>query len=810
MTNGARLFFMTLLCVWMLCGAGCGDARAQTPATQDELYLEVTLNGEATGIILRFTQGKKGLRSTGQNLRDLGLDPQLFGVAGRDEFDLDEANGLSYTYDAARQTISLQVADALRVPFELAARQVRQAMPASAARGALLNYDAYLQLGKAWRQSSVHELRYFDQDGVFSSSGVLNLTSGDQTRRAEYVRFDSYWTRSDPATLQTWQVGDVITSSLPWTRSMRLGGVQWRKNFDLRPDLLTFPVAALKGSAVVPTALSLYVNGVQQIQTEVPSGPFVISQMSGLNGAGQATIVTRDAAGRTVSTTLPLYVDTRLLSVGLLDYGIELGAPRRNYSIRSFSYASSPALNASLRYGASDALTLEAHAEAGRGVVNAGGGVLWRLGQFGVVNATAAASAGSGAGGGAVTGTAAAPVVLPGSGRGWQGGLGYQYIRAGFSVDAQTLRATPRYSDLATTEGSPLATRSDRFSLNLALSTRQSLGLSLISFHSPLAEPARIASVSYSATLPGGAFFSVSAFRDRRVAGAHGVSANLSFAFDNRVAASANMAHQQDRRTDGPLAGQPERSRSRSYTVSRAPEFGGGLGWVLQKGNLNDTRYDQAQLQYLGRSGQLSAITLNNGSTRSTALDLSGALVLMDGSLQTARQTGGGFALVSTDGVPNVPVWHENRPIGVTDSGGHLLVPNLLPYAANQIGIDVSGLPVDARISRTRQIVTPRLLTGVLARFPVERYTAASIIVHGEDGKPLAPGLAVLHTASGAASVLGYDGMAFIDNLQDDNVLLIGSGERQCAVRFPYQYQKGSGALPVIGPLVCRPPGKVQ
>jgi outer membrane usher protein len=62
---------------------------------------------------LRFTRGKtSGLRSSVQNLRDLELDPKLFGVDGQQEFDLDSVKGLSYSYDPARQTIALRVDDA--------------------------------------------------------------------------------------------------------------------------------------------------------------------------------------------------------------------------------------------------------------------------------------------------------------------------------------------------------------------------------------------------------------------------------------------------------------------------------------------------------------------------------------------------------------------------------------------------------------------------------------------------------------------------------------------------------------------------
>jgi outer membrane usher protein len=171
---------------------------------------------------------------------------------------------------------------------------------------------------------------------------------------------------SDPDTLETWTVGDLISSSLTWTRSLRMGGVQWKRSFDLRPDLLTFPSAALGGSAVVPSAVTLYINGVRQVETAVPSGPFIINQVAGINGAGQATLVTRDASRRAVSTTLPLYVDTRMLAAGLTDYSVELGVLRRRYTTASFDYAQTPAASASLRRGLSDSLTLEAHGEGGR------------------------------------------------------------------------------------------------------------------------------------------------------------------------------------------------------------------------------------------------------------------------------------------------------------------------------------------------------------------------------------------------------------------------------------------------------------
>lgn len=157
---------------------------------------------------------------------------------------------------------------------------------------------------------------------------------------------------------------------------------------------MTFPIPSLAGSAAVPSAVDLYINNVRQYTGNVPSGPFIIHDVPGITGAGQATVITRDALGRTVATSVPLYVDTRMLSAGLSSYSFEAGFLRRNYGLQSFDYDARPAVSGSLRRGISNALTVEGHAEATGGVVNAGVGALLRLGYAGVLSGAVAGSAG--------------------------------------------------------------------------------------------------------------------------------------------------------------------------------------------------------------------------------------------------------------------------------------------------------------------------------------------------------------------------------------------------------------------------------
>jgi len=757
------------------------DLSAIPPAAAvTELYLEVSLNGDKTGLVAPFKQGPQGLRSSVQNLRDLGLDPDALGLAGQDEFALDAVPGLSYKFDPALQTIALVLADRLRKPVQLNARSVRASGSGSADPGLLLNYDLVGQVGGNARVAALNELRAFGALGVLSTSGNAILKGKGQ----RYIRYDTSWSWSDPATLQTLQVGDFVSPSLNWTRALRMGGVEWRRNFDLRPDLLTYPLASMGGSAVVPSSVSLYVNGMEQYRAEVPGGPFVIDQVAGLNGAGQATVVTRDALGRQVATSLPLYVDTRLMAQGLSDFAVAAGMLRRDYGIRSFRYAGSPAVTGSLRHGVSDAVTLEAHAEVGAGIVNGGAGAMLRLGEAGgVVSGSLAGSSGNGG------------VNGQGAGQGVQASLGYQYIAPRFSVDVQSTRASAGYADLGTAEGSPVIAVNDRASVNLNLKQAGSASLSFVHYRTPGQMATRLAALAWSRPLGYGAFISVSGFQDLAQRENRGFSATLSMSLGERTSLSASSGRQ------GGL-------RSTSLNASRAPDFAGGWGWNVQKSDSAGLDVAQAQVQYLGNAGQFSATTLHAGNTNTSSLGLSGSLVAMDGTVLAARHIGRGFALVST-GLADVPVSHENRLLGRTGDDGRLLVPDLMPYTTNRIAIDPSNLPADMRLERTALEVVPMAGAGVVAGFRVERYRAATVIVHGADGKPVAVGtpvrlLAKAAGADGTLSVVGYDGVVFLDNLQDANDIVVGEGARACTLHVDYQPGVG-GQLPVIGPLRCLP-----
>jgi outer membrane usher protein len=736
-----------------------------------DLYLEVMLNGQRTSLIAHFRERDGKLNASAKDLNDIGIATDKLGAVDGASLELDRIPGLRYRYDAAAQSIDLEVPDAIRKPYTFDTRELTATPNATSSRGFLINYDAFAQTQSNAQLALWSEARYFDPAGVLSNTGIAYLYS-DLHR---YVRYDTSWSMSNPATLSTTQFGDTISSSLDWTRSFRIAGFQWRSNFALRPDLVTFPLQSLSGTAVVPSAVDLYINNVRQFSGNVPSGPFIVNNVPGITGAGEATVITHDALGRTLSTTLPLYVDTRMLAAGLSSYSFEAGFLRRNYGVESFSYDPRPAVSATARRGVSDSLTLEGHAEATGGLVNAGAGALVRMGMAGVINGSVSASAGK------LTGT--------------QLGLGYQLIEPHFSIDAQTLRAYGNYGDLGARDGTPVPTATDRVTLALPFFSRQTVSVSYIGYRFPGIPSSRIGSLSYTVNFGNLASLTVSTYKDFLQHDAQGVFLTASFGLGNNAAINTSVGRQNGQST---------------YNVNaqRPPDYAGGWGWGVQAGGTGAIAYRQAQAQYLGKYGEVTAIAQDIDRQASASLDMSGAIVFMDRTVQPARRIDDGFALVSTDGVANVPVLHENRVIGTTDSGGHLLIPDLNAYQHNQVAIDSMNLPADARIATINMDLVPKSHAGVLASFRVSRYSAASVILRDADGKLMPPGTRVHHVESGADTIVGYDGLTFIEKLQADNHLQIdngseGPGAVRCSVEFSYE-RPADGTLPTIGPLTCR------
>lgn len=255
---------------------------------------------------------------------------------------VDRIDGVAVRYDSVAQRLEVDMPAQWLPAQHLGSGAGQDPAPIAPGRGVVLNYDLYASHveGGSASLSLWNEQRWFGAWGVLSNTGIVRRggrLSWAGTGQG-YLRYDTSWRWADRARVRTLIVGDLITGALPWGRAVRIGGVQIARSFEIRPDLVPFPVPSFAGEAAVPSSVDLFLNGQRTASEQVQPGPFVFNTLPYVNGAGEAALVTTDALGRQVQTTLPFYVSSTLLKPGTSDYSLAAGALRRGYGIESFGY----------------------------------------------------------------------------------------------------------------------------------------------------------------------------------------------------------------------------------------------------------------------------------------------------------------------------------------------------------------------------------------------------------------------------------------------------------------------------------------
>jgi len=747
-----------------------GGAYAAVHGAED-LYLDVTLNGTAKGLVhFGFRDGR--LWATAATLRQLGF---VLPANTLDPLPLDSLKGVRVDYDASRQRVGLTVPLSL---LKLATTVLQvpgsgEMAKASASPGLLLNYDVY----GTWGEHAHGNLNAYDELRAFGGAGVFSTTSLTQTAHDERgwhgrsVRLDTSWSTSFPDSMVTLRVGDTLSGYTSWSRATRIAGVQVSRNFALQPYRVTAPLPTFMGSATLPSDVELYVNGIQQYSGEVPAGPFQLSTMPNISGAGQAQVVLTDALGRATTLEFPLYAAHQLLQRGLSDWSAEVGVVRQNYGLRSFDYGRDAVGSGTYRYGISDSFTLEGHGEATAGLLNGGMGGSWLLGRGGILSASTAVSHSQGR-------------------TGSQFGASYNWRNNNFNLLLQGTRNNAAFRDVASLSGAPLPRLSAQALVGYSTGDTGDFGVSYLHLRYPGNPATRYASAYWFKTLGPAMSLNLSVNQNLDRRRDRSIFLGFTMSLDNFTSFSASVTR--------------DRGRTGFGAEVNRPVLGSeGFGWRAQaragdgfNGGLAEAIYSTPTVDLRGGVNAIGGDSYAYGST-------DGSLVLMGGHTFASRRIDDGFAVVSTDGISDVPVLLENRVVGKTDDHGMLLVTPLNAYQSNQLAIDPMRLPADMRIDAVKLNATPSDRAGTLVRFSMQPVRAASIVLQDAEGKPLPVGSkARLEGAGGKGDIVGFDGVLYLDNLSDRNVIDVDTTDGSCQVRF--DYPRNAGAIPQIGPLTCR------
>ncbi len=772
-----------------------GDAQAQ------ELYLDVVLNRVRTGKVARFEVRDQQLWSDAATLSDIGLRvPQGIAESPETLLPLASIPGLSVDYDARGQRVRLQAPVALlsapRAQVQTPPTRAARVNPDEQLRGLVVNYDLYGQQSRA--QSNVTSLSAFTDMrlmGVASGfvgntmisrsvSGLDNTAASNSAQRGT-VRLDTQWQRDFQDSMTTLTVGDTVTGGLTWTRPTRIGGIRLSRNFSLQPYRLTTPLAQFQDEAALPSTVDLYLNGLRQSTQQVLPGQFTLNGIPTLSGVGNAQMVITDINGQQRSVNMPLYGASQLLQKGLSDWSIELGSVRQNYGQRSFDYRSSPMLSASGRYGLSNRLTLESHIEADAHVRMLGAGGAWLLGaQGGVVNAALAAS--SHAGNTGATGQ--------------QASLGYQWSSSLWNASFSSTRRNAAFRDVASMDGGIAPARGTDQAFIGTNTSWGTFGAGYVGQTYADGTRARYANLSWSRQIGRDVNVNVNAMRDLEGKNGTSVYVSMSIALERFLSVTTSARHSPG-----------QSSAVLGATQSPSSDIG-GWGWRAEA-SVGDSRYAQAQINHLGNYGQWTAGVMHqpglHGAANSTTAYAStnGGVLWTEGHVYPMRTATDAFALVSTDGIANVPVRLENRLIGETNAQGYLLVDRLNAWQRNQLSIDTLNLSPDLHIAEVQQSAVPQSRGGVLARFAMRPVSNLQMSLKDQRGTYLPAGgdiwLGTSDEPHRTSLVIGFDGLVFVEDAPA-NAQLEATTQNGTTSRVPLPETSQGSGWQDLGELTCR------
>ncbi|WP_162993382.1 fimbria/pilus outer membrane usher protein [Asaia bogorensis] len=762
------------------------------------LHLDVILNGRDTGHVVPVTMQQKRYAVSHATLRLLGLGMRITDHTP-DPVDPTEIGALVVRYEPATQRLILDVPPQW-LPRQILTRQgQRSPTKAQASLGAIVNYDAYAtQAAHSDSLSLWSEQRLFGRFGTLSNTGVMQFGAAHGFFHGEsdvtYHRYDTTWSYSDQKRVATAEAGDILTKALAWSNTMRLGGLQISRNFAIRPDIITYPLPQFSGQASVPTSIDLLINGVQTMHDNVQPGPYSLTNIPYINGAGEATVVTTDALGRRTESSIPFYVASTLLRPGFSDYTLSLGAQRRRYGLSDMDYGPLN-LDASYRRGILPDLTLESHFEGSAHLALSGLGILARLGpQFGVVNLAGSVSHRPDNTGAFDEGR------LPTNGH--QLVVGYQYTHGRITLSAQKIWRSRGFADLSTYEPGliRLPRRSLQANASLVLPHFGSFSAGYFDVAPAAGERTRFATLGD--TLPLWRNVSLSLMANRYLGGQGSREsgwagyAQIVIPFGTYGTASAGWSRQ------------AEGSSLAQLSASRSVAPGGGFGWnanyqhASAADKISSPGSVQASLTWRNTVTQLQGGVYGPVNDTTRWAEAQGSLAVMDNTVFAGNRVSDAFAVISTDGIADVPVRYENQIVGRTGKDGHLLVPYAISYYPAKYEIDTLALSPDLQVPQVEQRVAIQYGSGYLVHFPVRRTRAALIHLNDEKGNPLPIGTRV--EAGSRIIYVGWGGISYVPDLTGVRILkaYLSSGRTCMAeIRTLPAAVKGVRRL---APLVCR------
>jgi outer membrane usher protein len=741
------------------------------------VWLDVVINGQHPGTTLFLQDGDGRLWARGEDLKTWRLpiphgEPLI--DSGDNYYALDSLPGLVYQIDEATQSVSINAPAGLFNETVIDQQRSRAATPDHSHPGAFLNYDLIVartpeDTGAVRTDiTGLFEFGMFNRWGMGTTSFVRPIPAVDDN----LIRLDTTWTQDRPDALASLRMGDSISGTSSWSGAVHFGGVQWSTDFTTQPGLVTTPLAGIRGEAVLPSTVDLYVNNALRLETSVPPGPFAINDLPVISGQGEARIVVQNVLGQQQIITVPYYASPSLLRAGLSSFSYEVGVARDNYGLTSDDYGRSLAAGTQ-RYGFNDTFTGELHAELLRDQQTMGVGGVWLAHGFAVLNAAVGESHSA---------RGDSPLLQ----------LGVERDSHNFSFGASARFANDKYVQLGMlpTELAPVRVLQGFFSLPMP--ARGSLGVNYIQQDYRDRTPVHLLSSQASWPVSHNGFLSFTALKPIRGDGSTGGGATL----------GVNVIFSLGSRTSiGTSASRQGESSQEQVQVQQNLPAGRGFGYRLAVGAGSADPWD-ATLNYQTDFGTYALHSVRVDNQTSYSAEAQGGVAMLDDEFFLSRKLDQSFAVVRVGDYPNVRVYADNQEVAVTDASGTALVPHIRAYERNPVSIEQADLPLDVEFSDLQKDAVPYRRSGVLVSFDVKPSDGALLLLVQEDGTPVPAGAVVQIAGAGEEFPVGMHGEAYVTGLSKASSISVTGTDQSCEITV--NFVPSADPLPKLGPYVCR------
>lgn len=623
-------------------------------------------------------------------LQQLGLQQdRLQKHSAQTQFCSVTTNEIQSEQDFALQAIKLTVPASYFIDAQLSQPH---AIPSKAELGGFLNYDVlYARYDNYNELNGLAELGIFKDYWIFKN-GMMYRKEAEQDQD-KLLRLNTSFEIEFPSRYQRLTLGDNTSVYNPLLDTFRFGGVSFGSNFSSYPDFIYWNVPTLRGSAVLPSTVDLYINGINLYQQQVTPGHYTLNTGANIQQSGEAQVVVEDVLGNRTVQSFPVYVTTQLLKPGLNEYNFSAGKLRYDYDYVSDDYREFFG-NLYFRRGITDSTTLGTNLSYSKDVQNVG--LLWTqsLSKYALLD-THAASSHSDWGDGYTFGAS-----LSRNGSRLALGASHKYYSPEYrGLGYSDMTQTVEYDNLAYVSifNIPFIN-----TLNVNYLERRYHPNANNSF-----ADSQMLTVGFSRMFGRQTSLSFSYYKDLKVQDSDGAYLTLNYQFDQRR--SAQLSHNFDEQTQLRYAQSSLTQNGVDYTLAvRHQQAEGDVGvnaytaLKMPMGNLYLSHDESESFSYSQANYQ-------------------GAVVWLDRKWAMTKYVDNAFALVNVGDIPNVEVQRALTPVGKTNQHGYAFVHDIVPYVNYDVSFDQDQLDMYDSFEYSSQKVIGMNQRGYKVNFPVQR-----------------------------------------------------------------------------------------